>query len=131
MIVRHRIAERFGQRHRDFPVGLARLRRHHLAHARNAPLGIGEGAILFEERRTRQKNVRVLGSFIQEQILHYHAFHRCQRGGDVLGIRIRLHDIFAFTVQSEEAAIERRFKHVGNPQTRLRIERHAPGMFEF
>ncbi len=72
----------------------------------------------------------VLGGFIQEQILHYHAFHRRQCCRDMLGIRIGLNDIFAFAIQPKETAIERGFKHVGNAQTRFWIERHAPGLFK-
>ena len=34
---------------RDLPVGQAGQRRHHLAHARDAALGVGEGAVLLEE----------------------------------------------------------------------------------
>ena len=50
---------RWTARLRDFPIGLAGHRWHGLAHARDAPLGVGERAVLFEERRSRQKHMRV------------------------------------------------------------------------
>ncbi|KAK0339794.1 hypothetical protein LTR94_033143, partial [Friedmanniomyces endolithicus] len=70
-------------RHRDFPVGIAGPRRHHLAHARDAAFGIGEGAVLFEEAGTGQEDVGEFRGFIQEEVLHHHAFHRAQRRFDV------------------------------------------------
>ncbi len=89
MVVVHRIAERVRESHRDFPIGQAGHGRNRLAHAADAALGVGERAVLFEERRAGQEDVRVAGGFVQEQILHHDAFHRRQTGGDVLRVRDR------------------------------------------
>ena len=67
---------------RDLPVGIAVLRRHHLAHALDAALGVGEGAVLLEEGRARQEHMRVVRGLVQEQVLHHDAFHRRQRRAD-------------------------------------------------
>jgi hypothetical protein len=42
-------AHRPGEPDRDFPVGQSVARRGHLAHALDAALGVGEGAVLFKE----------------------------------------------------------------------------------
>ncbi len=130
MLVVHRITESCGQGDRDFPVRLPALGRHHLAYTRDTPFGIGESAVLFQERRSGQEHVRIFGSLVEEQILHHDAFHRRQRGGDVLRVRIRLHDIFAFAIQAHETAIHGGVKHVRNPQTRFGAQGDTPRLFK-
>ena len=53
----------------DLPLLLAGLRRHHRPHPVDAPLGVGEGAVLLEERRARQEHVGELGRLVEEQVL--------------------------------------------------------------
>ena len=126
----HRIAERVRQQLRDLPVGVARLGLHHLAHARDAPLGIGEGAVLLQERGARQEHVRELRRLVQEQVLHDDAFHRRERRGHVLRVGVGLRDVLALDVQALELAVERRLEHVRNAQARLVLQLHAPGVLE-
>jgi hypothetical protein len=130
MPVRHRVAEGVGQHHGDFPILEAAAGRHDLADARHAPLGIRECAVLLEERRSGQEDVRVLGRFVQEQILDDDSLHRREGGGDVLGIGIGLGRVLALDVHAHEAAVEGGFEHVRNPQARLAQERDAPRVFE-
>ncbi len=75
VLVVHRVAEGVGQGHGAFPVGLATQWFHDLAHPRDTSLGVGEGAVLFQERAARQEHVGELGGFVEEDILHHHAFH--------------------------------------------------------
>ncbi len=71
-----------------------------------------------------------LGGFVEEDILHHHAFHRRQRGGDVLGVGVALGDVLALAVQRLEAAAERGLEHVGDAQARIGLQGNAPGLFE-
>ena len=130
MRVAHRITERIGQHLGDFPVGVTGHGLHDPAHPRDAPLGIGEGAILFEEGRTGQEHVGELGRLVEEQILHDDAFHRRQCGGDVAGVRIGLSDVLAFDIEALELAIQRRLEHVRQAQARLGQQGHAPIVLE-
>ena len=77
-----RLADQAG----DLPVLIAVLRRHDLAHELDAALGIGEGAVLFEEGRAGQEDVRVVRGLVQEQVLHDDAFHRREAGGDMVRV---------------------------------------------
>ena len=126
----HGIAHGIGEELRDLPVGIAGLRLHHAPHPRNAPLGVGERAVLLQERGAGQEHVREFRRLVEEQVLHDDAFHRHQRGRDVLSIGIRLGDVLAFDVETLELAVEGRLEHVRNPQSRLRLQRHPPCSFE-
>ncbi|MNY04227.1 hypothetical protein D3C86_1368930 [compost metagenome] len=130
MSVIHRVAQGIGQGHGAFPVGLAAQRFHDLAHPGDASLGVGEGAVLFQERTARQEHMGELGGFVEENILHHHALHGRQSGGDVLGIRIALGDVFALAIQTFETAGQCRLEHVGNAQARLRLQGDVPRLFE-
>ena len=114
------------QKLRHFPVGIAVFRRHDPAHAVDAALGIGEGAVLFEEGRAGQENVGELGRLVEEQVLHDHAFHRAERRGHVLGIRVGLADVLAFDVEALEFAIERGLEHVRDTQARFGQQADTP-----
>ena len=111
---------------RHFPVAKAVLRRHHLAHAVDAALGIGEGAVLLEEGRARQEDMRVVRRLVEEEVVHDHAFHRREAGGDMLGVRIGLQDVLALDVDALERAFDGGVQHVGDAQARLVVELHAP-----
>ncbi|MND29242.1 hypothetical protein D3C80_197460 [compost metagenome] len=126
----HRVAQSIGQGHGRLPVGLAGQRLHDLAHPRNAPLGVGEGAVLFQERTARQEHMGELGRFVEEDVLHHHAFHGQQGRGDVLGVGVALGNVLALAVQGLEAAVQRRFEHVGDAQARVGLQGHAPGTLE-
>ena len=77
---------------------IAVLRRHHLADQLDAPLGIGEGAVLLEEGRAGQEDVGVIGGLVEEEIVDDDAFHRREAGGDVAGVGIGLEDVLALDV---------------------------------
>ena len=115
----HRVAQRVRQEDGDFPVLEPGARLHHLADARDPALGVGERAVLLEERRSGQEHVRVLRRLVQEQILHDDALHRLEGGGDVMRVGIRLRRILALDVHALEAAVERRLEHVRDAQARL------------
>ncbi len=42
-------------------------------------LGVGEGAVLLQERRTGQEDVREARGLVEEQVLHDDEVHRAQR----------------------------------------------------
>ena len=115
----HRVAERVGERLRGLPVGHAGERRDHLAHAADAALGVGEGAVLLQERRAGQEDMRVLRRLVQEEVLHDDAFHRLEPGGDVLRVGVGLGDVLALDVDALEGAVDRLVEHVGDAQARL------------
>src|SRR5580704_17550279 len=125
-LVVHVVAECFGEQQRDLPILVAILRRHDFAYALDAPLGISEGAVLFQERRTRQEDVGEACRLVEKQVLHHNAFHRLQDGGDVFGIGIGLQDVLALDVNALEAAVDRGVEHVGNAQAWLLVEGDAP-----
>ncbi|MDT4826606.1 hypothetical protein FQZ97_599210 [compost metagenome] len=70
--------------------------------------------------------MRVLGGFVQEQILHHDALHGRERSGHMLCVGIGLHDVFALAVQALERSCERGLEHVGDAQARLGLQGHAP-----
>ncbi len=94
----HLIAQSPGEAEGDFPVFQAVARRHHLADPLNAAFGIGEGAVLFQEGRSRKEHMRVVRRLVQEKIVDDDTFHRRQRRDDVLGVGIGLQDVLALHV---------------------------------
>ncbi len=105
---------------------IAGARCHHLAHQVDPAFGIDEGAVLFQEGRARQEDMRVVGRFVQEQVVHHDAFHGRQAGGHVFRVGIGLGDVLALDVQAEEAALDRGIEHVGDAQPGFRVDRDAP-----
>ena len=69
MIVVHVEASRLGEANGDLPVSVAVARRHDLAHALDAPLGVGESAVLLQERRSWQEHVRVVRGLVQKEVV--------------------------------------------------------------
>ena len=130
MGVVHGVAQGIGESDRDLPVLLAGLGGHDLAHWRDAPLGVGEGSVLFEERGAGQKHVRIFCGLVQKQVLHHDALHSGERGRDVLGVRVGLDNVLTLAVQTHEGVIEGRLEHVGDAQPRFRLQRHPPMVFK-
>ncbi len=58
--------------------------------------------------------MRVVGGFVEEQILHHHALHRREASRDMVGIGVGLKDILALHKQSLERSVGRCVQHVGN-----------------
>ena len=123
-------AHGIGQHLGDLPVGIAVLRRHHLAHAVDAALGVGERAVLFQKGRTGQEHMRIVGGLIQEQVMHDDAVHRRQPGRDMPGVWVRLQDVLALAIQAPERAFDGGVQHVGNAQAGFMVDLDAPGAFE-
>ncbi len=44
----------------------------------------------------------VIRGLVQEQVLHDHAFHRRQAGGDVIRVGIGLEDVLALDIEARE-----------------------------
>ena len=112
VVVVHLVAEGCGEIDGCLPFGLARFRLHDLADAADAALGIGEGAILLQEGRTRQEDMGVFGGLVQEEILNDHAFHGFEAGGDVFGVRVGLGDVLALNIDTLEIAANGFVEHV-------------------
>ena len=119
-------AHRLGELLRRLPVGIAAFRRHHLAHAVDAALGVGEGAVLLQEGRARQEDMRVVRGLVEEEVVHDDAFHRGEAGGDMLGVGVGLQDVLALDVDALERAFDGGVQHVGDAQAGLVVELHAP-----
>ena len=63
---------------------------------------------------------------VEEQVLDDDAFHRFERGIDMLGVGVRLRNILALDEDPFEAAIDGGIQHVRNAKAGLRIEMHVP-----
>ena len=124
--IRHRVAHRRGDLADDLPLVLADPRRHDRAHPVDPPLGVGERAVLLQERRPRQEHVREPGRLVEEQVVHDDELHRPQRRLDVLGVGVALRDVLALHVQPLERPADRGVEHVRDAQPRLGLDRHAP-----
>ena len=103
------------------------LRRHHLAHAADAALGVGERAVLLEERRARQEHVREAApSRSGTGPARRRIPSPSSAGVTCCVFGIGLGDVLALDVQALERAVERRVEHVRNAQARLGVERRRP-----
>ena len=114
-------AERLCDQLDDLPVGMAVERRHHLADALDAAFGVGEGAVLFEEGRSGQENMRVVRGLVEEQILHDDAFHRGEARRDVMCVGIGLQNVLTLDEQPLEMPVGRGVEHVRDAQSRLAV----------
>ena len=110
-----------GEPLRHFPILKPVHRRHHLAHRLDTAFGVGEGAVLLQEGRSRQKDMRVMRGFVEEKIMDDHAFHRRQSCRDMRGVGVGMEDVLALNIQRLEHAIDRRIEHVGDTQARFGI----------
>ncbi len=126
MRIVHRVAHGVGDRQGDLPVLHAGARRHHLAHRLDAPLGVGEGAVLLEERRAGQEDVGVVRRLVEEEILDDDALHGRQTRGDVMGVGVGLEDVLALDVDALERAIDGGVEHVGDAQPGLACRAACP-----
>ncbi len=123
-------AQNVGERHRHLPVGKSRLGRHDLAHTVDAPLGIGEGSVLFEKARAGQEDMGVIGRFVDKEVVDDDAVHGGEAGGDVARVGVGLQDVLALDVEATERAVERGVEHVGDPEARFAVEPGAPQPIE-
>src|SRR5436190_875009 len=114
----------------DLPFIHPLFRLGYLANPIDAAFGVGEGAVLFEEGRSRKEHMREGGSLVEEKILDDNAFHLLERRGHVVGIGIGLRNVFALYDKPEECAVERGAEHVGDTQAGFGIERDRPHILE-
>jgi hypothetical protein len=103
---------------------------HHGTDPVDPAFGVGEGAVLLQERRTWQEHVRELRCLVEEQVLDHHQLHRAQRGRDVVEVRIGLRDVFTVDEQPTEGALDRGVEHVRDPQPGLGQKDCSPKVFE-
>src|SRR3546814_4867887 len=82
----------------------------------DAPFGIGESAVLFEEGRTRQEHMRVIGGLVEEQVMDDHELHRRQPLRNMMRVGIGLENILALDVDRAECAVDCGIEHVGDAQ---------------
>ena len=108
------------------PTRPCRPARHDRAHPVDPALGVGERAVLLEERRAGQEHVREPGGLVEEQVVHDDELHRPQRRLDVLGVGVALRDVLALHVEALERPADRGVEHVGDAQARLGLDGHAP-----
>ncbi len=126
VVVAHRHAHRLCQVAHRFPLVLAVARAHGRADTVDAPLGVGERAVLLQEAGAGQEHMREAGRLVEEQVLHHHELHRRQRGFHVHRVGVALGDVLALDEQALERAGDRRVEHVGDAQARLRRKLDAP-----
>ena len=92
----------------------------------DTPLGVDEGAVLFKKRCAGQKDVGKASCFVQEQVLDDDTFHRRQCCLDVLGVGIRLSDIFTLNVDPLEFTGTGFVQHVRDAEARFIVQVNAP-----
>ncbi len=110
VVVAHRVAHRLRELADDLPLVLAAraagapfaarpwavARWHHRAHPVDPPLGVGEGAVLLQERRPGQEDVGELRGLVEEQVLHDEQVERRQGAAATCGgVRVGLGDVLA------------------------------------
>ena len=76
-------AQGVGEAQGDFPVGQAGQRGDDAADTVDAALGVGEGAVLFQECGAWEEDVGVVGCLVQEEVLDDDALHGAEAGDDV------------------------------------------------
>ena len=120
-----------GELARDPPVGprLARPREG-LAHALDAPLRVGERALLLGERRRRQEDVGARGRLVQEEILHDEDVELLDRLLRVVEVGLREERVLADDVHGARLAVEAPFDHLGHDAPRPPRRPHAPVRLE-
>ncbi len=128
--VRHLVAHRRRDLDRDLPLVLAGRRCHDGPDPVDPALGVGERPVLLEERGPGQEDVGVLGGLIEEQVLYDDQVHRHERGGHVLGVRVRLGQVLALDEDAPERAVDGRAEHVRDAQAGFRMDRRAPQVGE-
>src|SRR5256886_16272719 len=96
-----------GELARDPPVrtSLAR-RRQGLAHALNAPLRVGERALLLGERGGREEDVGALGRLVHEEVLHDEDVALVDRLLGVVEVRLREQRGLTADVHGARGAVE-------------------------
>ena len=122
----HLITHGVGQSLRDLPFGHAGLGLHDRSDTIYTAFGVDKGAILLEEGGSWQKYVCKLGGLIQKQILDNDTLHITECCLNVLGVRVRLCDVFSLYVYTLKVTCNRGVQHVGNAITGFVVNRDAP-----
>ena len=116
----------------DLPIGLAAGQGlDGFAHALHAPLGVGEGAVLFGVGSGRQDDVRQLRRLAQEDILHDQKLGVLERGVHVLDVGVGERGIFAHHPHRFDLARFQSVDHFDEGQADFFGQFfHAPGLAE-
>ncbi len=72
----------------------------------------------------------ILRGLVDEEILNDHQLQRLQCGNHVMGVRVGLGNVLTLDEQRFEVTADGGVKHIGDPQTRLRLQHCAPEGFE-
>jgi len=82
----------------------------------------GERAVLLQERRAGQEDVREPGGLVEEQVLHHEAVQRRQRRLDVPGVGVGLGDVLALDEQAAEPAVDCGVERVGDARPGVGVQ---------
>ena len=111
----------------DLPVGACLAGRiEDLAPDLDAPVGVGVGPLLLEERRGRQDDVGELGGLGEEDVLHDEELECGERLADLVDVRVREERVLAHHVHPADAALEGAAHDLGHGQARLGVELATP-----
>ena len=99
-------------------------------HQLDAPLGIGEGAGLLQERGRGQHDVRLARGLVLEDVLHDQQLEVGERRLDLGGVRVGLADVVAADPERLQLPRDRRVKHLGQREAALAAQWHAPRRLE-
>ena len=115
----------------DPPVGPGLLRRRQrLTHALDAPLAVGEGAVLLGEGRGGQEDMSALGRLVKEEILDHEAVELAHGLLGVVEVGLGQQRILAHHVHGPDAAVEAALDHLGDHEPLLSWRPHPPGSLE-
>ncbi len=114
------------------PVGFCFTRRlDGLAHPADAPLGVGEGAVVLTPGRRRQNHMGKTGGLGFEDIIAHDKFRRAQAVLHMADIRLGIGDVFAEHVKRFDIAVFQSVDHIGDHQARCVGQLHPPSLAEF
>ena len=101
-----------------------------LAHALNAPLGVGERPFLLGEGSGGQEHVSALGRLVHEEVLHHEPVELADGLLGMMQIGLGEQRILADHVHRPHVAAETRLDHVGHDEARRVGRPHAPRALE-
>ncbi len=130
-VIVHGIARFAAHSHNRLPVGLSGQRFDGLAHALDAPFGIGECSVGFGEAGRREHHIRKFCCFRKEEFLHHQELQLVQTGFDVVGVGIGQHRVFTEYIHGLKLPGVGLIEHLRNHEADLVRHGSAPGLLEF